>query len=68
MFSVLTMVGKRIEETAAAATVALRGEICTTDETQRAYIERCPFGVVLGMVSSTAGTLEMTFSYPILVS
>lgn len=39
-----------IEETAAAATVALRGEIATTDQHQRAYIERCPFGVVFGMV------------------
>lgn len=40
---------RRIEETAAAATNALRGEIATTDSHQRAYIERCPYGVVLGM-------------------
>ncbi|GAA5869010.1 hypothetical protein JCM1840_000442 [Sporobolomyces johnsonii] len=38
-----------IEEVAAVATAALRGEIATTDSHQRAYIERCPFGVVLGM-------------------
>ncbi|CEQ41633.1 SPOSA6832_03370 [Sporobolomyces salmonicolor] len=38
-----------IEEVAAVATAALRGEIATTDAHQRAYIERCPFGVVLGM-------------------
>ncbi|BGP57463.1 hypothetical protein JCM8202_002020 [Rhodotorula sphaerocarpa] len=38
-----------IEETAATATLALRGEIATTDVHQRAYIERCPYGVVLGI-------------------
>lgn len=38
-----------IEETAATATLALRGEIATTDHNQRAYIERCPYGVVLGI-------------------
>ncbi|GAA5841709.1 hypothetical protein JCM3766R1_005158 [Sporobolomyces carnicolor] len=37
-----------IEEVAAVATAALRGEIATTAGHQRAYIERCPFGVVLG--------------------
>lgn len=43
------MSASRIEETAAAATNALRGEIATTEAHQRAYIERCPYGVVLGM-------------------
>jgi len=40
---------RRLEETAAAASVALRGEICTTDQGQRAYIERTSYGVVFGM-------------------
>ena len=47
-----------LEETAAAATVALRGEIATTDRNQKAYIERCPYGIVFGMVSSFASLLE----------
>ncbi|GAA5837311.1 hypothetical protein JCM11251_004963 [Rhodosporidiobolus azoricus] len=38
-----------IEEVAAAASNALRGEIATTDSHQRAYLERVPYGVVLGM-------------------
>ncbi|GAA6018938.1 hypothetical protein JCM10207_009207 [Rhodosporidiobolus poonsookiae] len=38
-----------IEEVAAAATNALRGEIATTEPHQRAYLERCPYGVVLGI-------------------
>ncbi|GAA5905731.1 aldehyde dehydrogenase [Sporobolomyces salmoneus] len=37
-----------IAEVAAVATAALRGEIATTGSHQKAYIERCPFGVVLG--------------------
>ena len=37
-----------LEETAAAATMALRGEVATTDAGQRAYISRCPFGIVFG--------------------
>ncbi|GAA5968104.1 hypothetical protein JCM3765_005851 [Sporobolomyces pararoseus] len=38
-----------IEEVAAVSTAALRGEVATTASHQKAYIERCPFGVVLGM-------------------
>ncbi|BGP19142.1 hypothetical protein JCM10213v2_007229 [Rhodosporidiobolus nylandii] len=38
-----------IEEVAGVATAALRGEIASTEAHQRAYIERCPYGVVLGM-------------------
>ncbi|POY76346.1 hypothetical protein BMF94_0543 [Rhodotorula taiwanensis] len=45
----ITLAADSIEETAATATLALRGEIATTDSHQRAYIERCPFGVVLGI-------------------
>ncbi|GAA5864367.1 hypothetical protein JCM8547_005798 [Rhodosporidiobolus lusitaniae] len=45
-----------IEEVAAAASNALRGEIGTTDAHQRAYIERCPYGVVLGMAPWNAPT------------
>ncbi|GAA5939693.1 uncharacterized protein JCM15063_005261 [Sporobolomyces koalae] len=37
-----------IEEVAAVATAALRGEIASTPSDQRAFIERVPFGVVLG--------------------
>ncbi|GAA5892209.1 hypothetical protein JCM6882_003611 [Rhodosporidiobolus microsporus] len=37
-----------IEEVAAAASNALRGDIATTDSHQRAYLERVPYGVVLG--------------------
>lgn len=45
----ITLAADSIEETAATATLALRGEIATTDRNQRAYIERCPYGVVLGI-------------------
>ncbi|GAA6039257.1 hypothetical protein JCM8097_003231 [Rhodosporidiobolus ruineniae] len=45
----MILAAESIEEVAASATVALRGEIATTEAHQRAYIERCPFGVVLGM-------------------
>lgn len=38
-----------IEEVAAVATAALRGEVATTASHQKAYIERCPYGIVLGM-------------------
>ena len=49
IFALTLKVPVRIEETAATATLALRGEIATTDRNQRAYIERCPYGVVLGI-------------------
>ncbi|SCZ87932.1 BZ3500_MvSof-1268-A1-R1_Chr2-3g05400 [Microbotryum saponariae] len=38
-----------IEEAAASATLALRGEIATTEAGKRAYISRCPYGVVFAM-------------------
>ncbi|GAA5973197.1 hypothetical protein JCM11641_006318 [Rhodosporidiobolus odoratus] len=44
----LILAAESIEEAAATATVALRGEIATTEVDQRAYMERCPYGVVLG--------------------
>lgn len=44
----LTLAAESIEEVAASATVALRGEVATTGPGQRAYISRCPFGVVFG--------------------
>jgi acyl-CoA reductase-like NAD-dependent aldehyde dehydrogenase len=47
----MTLAAASLEETAACATAALRGEIATTVSSQRAYIERCPFGIVFGMVS-----------------
>ena len=55
----MTLAADSLEETAAAATMALRGEIATTDASQKAYIERCPFGVVFGMVSSAAWINEL---------
>ncbi|GAA5820756.1 hypothetical protein JCM3770_005957 [Rhodotorula araucariae] len=45
----VTLAIESIEEVAAAATNALRGEIATTDSHQRAFIKRCPYGVVLGI-------------------
>ncbi|KAK4705364.1 hypothetical protein P7C70_g838, partial [Phenoliferia sp. Uapishka_3] len=53
----MTLAAESIEETAAAATVALRGEIATTDHSQNAYIIRCPFGVVFGMAPWNAPTV-----------
>lgn len=44
----ITLAAESIEEVAAAATVALRGEIASSAPGQRAYISRCPFGVVFG--------------------
>ncbi|GAA6061740.1 hypothetical protein JCM10212_000473 [Sporobolomyces blumeae] len=44
-----TLAAESIEEVAAVSTAALRGEIASTGPEQRAYIERCPFGVVLGI-------------------
>ncbi|ORY88424.1 aldehyde dehydrogenase [Leucosporidium creatinivorum] len=44
----LTCAADHIEETAAAATLALRGEVATTDAGQRGYISRCPYGIVFG--------------------
>ncbi|GAA5995902.1 aldehyde dehydrogenase [Rhodotorula paludigena] len=44
-----TLAVESIEEVAAAASNALRGEVATTESHQRAYINRCPFGVVLGI-------------------
>jgi acyl-CoA reductase-like NAD-dependent aldehyde dehydrogenase len=38
-----------LEETAAVITAAMRGEIASSGRGQRAYIEREPYGVVLGM-------------------
>lgn len=62
--------GCSIEEVAAAATLALRGEIATTESHQRAYMERCPFGVVLGMAPWNAPvrppSFPMFFSLPFL--
>ncbi|KAL8278624.1 hypothetical protein RQP46_008916 [Phenoliferia psychrophenolica] len=36
---------------------AERGEIATTDKSQKAYIERCPYGVVFGMAPWNAPTV-----------
>lgn len=55
----MTLAAASLEETAACATAALRGEIATTDSSQRAYIERCPFGIVFGMVSPTSLTVVL---------
>ncbi|GAA5928478.1 hypothetical protein JCM3775_000623 [Rhodotorula graminis] len=45
----VTLAIESIEEVAAAASNALRGEIASTESHQRAYIKRVPFGVVLGI-------------------
>ncbi|KAM0750932.1 aldehyde dehydrogenase [Meredithblackwellia eburnea MCA 4105] len=45
----LNLAAESLEETAAAASTALQGEIAVTGQGQRAYIERAPFGVVFGM-------------------
>ncbi|KAM0791831.1 hypothetical protein ACM66B_004090 [Microbotryomycetes sp. NB124-2] len=45
----MTLAAESIEEAAAAVTVALRGEIASTGPEQRAFIQRCPFGIVLGI-------------------
>lgn len=47
---------EQLEETAHAATVALRGEIIATDSSQKAFLERHPFGVVLSMAAWNAPT------------
>lgn len=46
-----------LEETAAAASSALRGEIATTGPEQKVYIERCPYGVVYSMAAWNAPTV-----------
>jgi len=53
----ISLAAEGLEEAAASATNALRGEICTTDLAQKAYIERHPFGVVLSMAPWNAPTV-----------
>lgn len=43
------LASESLEETASAASTALRGEIATTEQGQTAYIEKVPFGIVFGM-------------------
>ncbi|KAK4046931.1 hypothetical protein OIV83_005722 [Microbotryomycetes sp. JL201] len=45
----MTLAAESIEEAAAVATSALRGEIASTGPEQRAFIKRCPYNIVLGI-------------------